>query len=529
MNIKKFIFFSIYLLILLFPFFGGNTADIVKDATSDFKEKDYPEMDFEGEAITIIGVTEKTQQTQTITKEDIEKINPTDICDLLEKKLNVNITKNGSTGNTAGISIRGFGTERVAVLIDGVMVNSNQSGEFDLSKIDINNIEKIEIIYGGSDTKYHYSGAIGGVINIITKKNRKPGFYINAGLSTMFYYPDYYYSGYDLDNKKYSAWHDLFDTQNLFINFGTGNDKIYWNLKSSGNRAFNNYIYKDYDNIKRRRINNQIWDTNNSTSLIINLPVYMKLLFSGDFYYGNKNIPGPVNSTTPGKEIDYFAKGSVLFDANCVGSDRIDTELIINNNFNSISWFSSQNYNHNLNTLSVINRWGFIIADFISMNIGGDFTYDYLDSTNIGLINSFNGGGYLTMEFSIKKIAMIIPSVKMIYYKKYPIAVPKLGLVFNVGKYFVIKNNYFRTFKLPTINQLYWPEDSFAEGNPDLKFEDGVGGDLILSFNKEKLLSFDSSFYATYIHDAISWQPVSKGRWKPMNVGKALYFGSDST
>ncbi|MBN2547032.1 MAG: TonB-dependent receptor plug domain-containing protein [Spirochaetes bacterium] len=500
----------------------------MKDTTSDFNEKDYIAMNTEGEEITIIGILEKTQQVHTVTKEDIEKINPTDICDILEKKLNLSITKSGTTGNTAGVSIRGFGIERVAILIDGVMINSNQSGDFDLSKIDINNIEKIEVIYGGSDTKYNYSGAIGGVINIITKKNRSPGFYINAGLSTMFYYPDYYYSGYDFDNKRYSKWYDLFDTQNLFVNFGIGNDKVYWNLKSSGNRAFNNFIYKDYDSIKRRRINNQIFDTNNSTSLLLNLPVYMKLIFSGDFYYGNKNIPGPINSMTPGKEIDYFAKGSLLFDADSVGSERIDTEMIINNNFNSISWISGTNYIHNLNTLSVINRWGIILTDFLSINLGGDFTYDYLDSTNIGKKNSFNGGGYLTMEFSINKIALIIPSIKLVYYKLYPVPVPKLGFIFNIGKYFVLKNNYFRTFKLPTINQLYWPEDSFAEGNPDLKIEDGIGGDIILSFYKEKILSFESSFYVTYIHDAISWQPVSKGKWTPINVGEALYFGSDS-
>ncbi|OHD35641.1 MAG: hypothetical protein A2086_04650, partial [Spirochaetes bacterium GWD1_27_9] len=414
------------------------------------------------------------------------------------------------------------------ILIDGIPMNSIQSGNFGLNLIDINSIEKIEVVFGGSDTKYNFSGAIGGLINIITKKKNKAGYKISGMVSNCFYYPDFYYIG-NSEDKKFSYWYDFFDTQNINLNFGIGNQKVYWNINGTGNRAANHYIYKDDKDTKRRTTDNELWDGSCNSSLLINLPYYMKLILSGSFYYGNKNIPGPINNTNKGNQIDILSNGSISLDADYVGNENIDTELIVNYKFQNIDWKDSlSNDNHKLSTINFINRWGFWIKDWFTINLGGDFQYDYLDSSNIGIIPVFNGGGYVTLNFNIKNIAKIIPSVKLIYYKEYPIAIPKLGFIFNIGKYFVLKNNYFRVFKLPTINDLYWPKNSYAEGNPNLKFEDGVGGDIVLSFYKKKILSAESSFYVTYLADAIIWQPKPKGVYSPLNVGKAFYFGIDN-
>jgi len=256
----------------------------------------------------------------------------------------------------------------------------------------------------------------------------------------------------------------------------------------------------------------------------------MKILLSDDFYAGDKKVPGPINSGNAGKQTEFFNKLTLLFDADFVGTDRIDTELIVNKNYNRLDWTDSYGRSiHNLYTVSIINNWGFYIKDWFTLKSGGDFTYSYLDSSDLKLINKFDGGGYLTAEFSIKKTAQIIPSVKLFYFKDYPIAVPKLGAVFYIGDNFILKNNFFRVFKLPALNDLYWQSSAFAEGNPELKNEDGFGSDIILSYTKNKILSAESSVYLTYFIDAIIWQAGSKGVWKPGNIGRAFYFGIDSS
>ncbi|MAF77527.1 MAG: hypothetical protein CME60_05140 [Halobacteriovoraceae bacterium] len=65
--------------------------------------------------------------------------------------------------------IQGFGENSVLVMIDGVPVGQNSSFGFDLSQVATSNIERVEVIKGASSSLYG-SQAMGGVINIVTKK-----------------------------------------------------------------------------------------------------------------------------------------------------------------------------------------------------------------------------------------------------------------------------------------------------------------------------------------------------------------------
>ena len=72
------------------------------------------------------------------------------------------------------LQMNGLGNSYVLILIDGRRLHGDNGGENDLSLIDPNNIEKIEIVKGASSALYG-SDAIAGVINIITKKHREQG------------------------------------------------------------------------------------------------------------------------------------------------------------------------------------------------------------------------------------------------------------------------------------------------------------------------------------------------------------------
>jgi outer membrane receptor for ferrienterochelin and colicin len=140
----------------------------------DFDVADLPDF---GEAggVTVEGTPETTQQMRVITKDEIEKRNSQDLASLLEESLDMSITRYGGYGNQTELNMRGFDTERIAVLIDGVPANSPRSGEFDINQVDLNNVERIEVIYGGSDTKYNVSGALGGCNKHHHHKKTKAG------------------------------------------------------------------------------------------------------------------------------------------------------------------------------------------------------------------------------------------------------------------------------------------------------------------------------------------------------------------
>src|SRR5215470_17774930 len=83
------------------------------------------------------------------------------------------ITRSGSYGKLSTLTIRGANANQIQVLVDGVRVKSPTTGQVDLSDISPDLIERIEVIRGPQSTLYG-ADAIGGVVNIITRKGKGP-------------------------------------------------------------------------------------------------------------------------------------------------------------------------------------------------------------------------------------------------------------------------------------------------------------------------------------------------------------------
>ncbi len=94
--------------------------------------------------------------------------------ELLNNVAGLTIGGNGNhPGDIKALYLRGAAAGNTLILIDGVAVNdaSTISGEYDISAVSIDQIERIEILKGGNSTLYG-SDAVAGVINIITKKGQ---------------------------------------------------------------------------------------------------------------------------------------------------------------------------------------------------------------------------------------------------------------------------------------------------------------------------------------------------------------------
>ena len=85
----------------------------------------------------------------------------------------VDVRRSGSFGKTTAISIRGASPSQVQVLVDGMRVKSPTLGQIDLSDLSPELIERIEVIRGPQSTLYG-ADAIGGVVNILTRKGKGP-------------------------------------------------------------------------------------------------------------------------------------------------------------------------------------------------------------------------------------------------------------------------------------------------------------------------------------------------------------------
>jgi vitamin B12 transporter len=123
-----------------------------------------------GSSITVLGA------------DVLRHASPGTLTNIMRAVPGANVVESGGTGATADVRLRGAETGHTLVLIDGVRVNDSATtrDEFDFSLVNPNQIERIEVLRG-PQTALYGSDAMGGVINIITKK-AGPGTAVSASV-----------------------------------------------------------------------------------------------------------------------------------------------------------------------------------------------------------------------------------------------------------------------------------------------------------------------------------------------------------
>lgn len=157
-------------------------------------------------------VSDAVQNVRIINSKKIEQMGAQNLTQLFKNELNIQLSTDPVLGT--GMSLQGISGENVKLLIDGVPVIGRLNGTVDLDQINIQNIEKIEIIEGPLSVNYG-SDALAGTINIITKKNTSQllsgtaeSIIFNANINNI----GYSWKSYQFDVNKY-----VVDFEKIFI------------------------------------------------------------------------------------------------------------------------------------------------------------------------------------------------------------------------------------------------------------------------------------------------------------------------
>jgi outer membrane receptor for ferrienterochelin and colicins len=133
--------------------------------------------------VVITGVNTPVKQKDAlsvykiITKEQIQAQGAVSLDEVMKNQLNVTVGNDNILGSN--MSMQGMNADKVKILLDGIPVNGKENGSISLGQLLMSNVERIEVIQGPMSVAYG-SDALAGVINIITRKEKKP-FSINAG------------------------------------------------------------------------------------------------------------------------------------------------------------------------------------------------------------------------------------------------------------------------------------------------------------------------------------------------------------
>ncbi|MES2726532.1 MAG: TonB-dependent receptor [Bacteroidota bacterium] len=124
-------------------------------------------------------IDKSVQKVKIIDRKRIEQQGAVNLKDVLSNELNIRITQDGVLGTQ--MNMMGLDGQNVKILIDGVPVLGRLDGNIDISQINLNNVERIEIVEGPMSVIYG-TDALGGVINIITKKANARKYSLNANI-----------------------------------------------------------------------------------------------------------------------------------------------------------------------------------------------------------------------------------------------------------------------------------------------------------------------------------------------------------
>lgn len=140
--------------------------------------EDVQEYDLDAMVVTATRTMKQIQEVPSsvsvVTAKDIEERNVTSVQEALQYMPGVYMDQTAQ----GGISLRGFGSTNVLVLVDGVQMNDTYQGAVNFNSIPVENIERIEVVRGAGSSIYG-GHAVGGVINITTKE-AKAGTHIDA-------------------------------------------------------------------------------------------------------------------------------------------------------------------------------------------------------------------------------------------------------------------------------------------------------------------------------------------------------------
>lgn len=444
-----------------------------------------------------------------ISKNDMVVFNHESLTGLMMKKVPVYIKTYG-IGSLATPSFRGTSANHTAVVWNGINMQSNMNGQYDLSLSPINLVDDIQIQLGGAGALYG-SGAVGGTIHL----NNKPYFNQKWRLGLL---------------NSFGSFQNVFEG----LNISYSNQKSYTSLKAILNLAQNDFEYRNiakfgqplekltnanfinksilldqYLLIKsNQQLEVHIWLQDNLKYLPPTMTMSKNTAFQKD-----QNLRATGAYKFFGQKWKHTLR-LAYFNENI---HYIDSILGIDANNNSETFVSE--YESRLK-ISSNHLFNFGVNNSLRKAIVDDYSVKPFQN-NISLFLSYK---YSTTN---KKLNLVANLRDELFELKLQPLTPSLGVEYYLKKQFLLFGNISKTYRLPTFNDLYWNPG----GNPDLKPESGWSNDLGVNFfkdNKKYQYNFKLNLFSNLVDDWIIWLPESGAIWTPKNIRKVWSKGFEA-
>lgn len=426
-----------------------------------------------------LAVDKAVQSIEVIDRRTIDRMAAQNLRDVLTNQLGVRLEYDAIFGSSMNMQgSKGYGAD-AKILIDGVSVVGKQNGATDLSQINLNNIERIEIVKGPMSVAYG-TDAVAGTVNLITKKNIKDTW--EAGVSiyyeTIGTYNTNLFGGYRKGKHvfRFDGMRNFFGGWNpgvgvSFFDFSSlpadTNRSTLWKPREQYQGCLQ-YTYRSANttlNYKGSLFRELITDRGAP------LAPYHEVAIDDYFYTWRKDNALFLTTRLPK---DRNVQAFVAYNAykrikKEVGADLTTLAETMDPEAQDTSFYNELNSRGSFNTTGAYRK--------VNYELGYDINIQYANSTQIeGRTKQMgNYALYGTMEYKPIPSLTIKPGLRYGYNTAYKVpVVPSANILYALSEHWQFRASYAKGFRQPGLKDLYFDfvdVNHNIHGNPGLRAE----------------------------------------------------------
>ncbi|MES2680140.1 MAG: TonB-dependent receptor [Bacteroidota bacterium] len=492
------------------------------------------------------GSVEKSiYKIKVIDAEKLEALAAVNLKDALGNELNIRLNQDPVLGSS--MSLQGLSGQNVKILVDGVPVIGRQNGNLDLSQINLNNAERIEIVEGPMAVNYG-TNALAGVINIISKKpksnniggsantyyetnnNYNAGIGLSAGRKSQSFQVNIgrnYFNGWDLKDRFYLLPEKTHADTNRFKNWKPKEQvfgDIQYHLEKSKFKLSYRSAYFEEVILNRGYPARPYYET------------------AFDDYYKTRRFDNSLNAGHKFKHFkscnntiayNYYRRNKNTYYKNLTDlSEQLASDPSLQDTAVFNQWMARGSFVSNTpyqtwnDTISKINR--------LNYELGYDLNYNAAYGKRIKNKTQVIGDYaiFASAEIRPAKTFVIRPGLRYAYNSVYtsPL-ISSLNIKYNTQKW-TLRASYAEGFRAPDLKELHFEFVDInhnISGNTDLKPEKSDNYNLSIGFadkKKDKEFVIETSGFYNAINDLITLALIRGTEYTYVNIGEFRSYGA---
>ena len=420
--------------------------------------------------------------TRVINARELARLDATNVQDLLQQEL-PGVEFSYAMNQQTHLNFSGFGGQGVLFLVDGERLAGETMDDVDFTRLNMDNVERIEIVKGAASALYG-SNATGGVINIITKRNRQP-WTLNV-------------------NARYAKHNE----QRYGASWGL-NSKHWNNMLSAHFNRMDNYDVHSAANPVTRIISTVYGDkTVNLKELLTWSPVSNFSLTGRAGYFFRETVR---SVDQPERYRDF--SGGLRMNWQISDVDDLQASYAFDqydkSDYQRITRLDIRDYSNVQNSFRLLYNHTFGGGDVLT--VGSDLLHDYLYNTNLeGETRKQDSWDlFAQYDWRLNDQWELVGALRYDYFSdgKDSHLTPKLNVCYKPLRNLAIRAGYGMGFRAPTLKEKYYNFDMsgiwIVEGNEHLKSEMSHNFNLSAEYTKGHY-NYTASIYYNKVKNKLS-------------------------